>query len=129
MFFVQLRRYLNPRCPFGMRFFELTLLNQERDDRKADFNADFSQLQEILRHSLHVGEAISVTVGTTKDMRKCRRKILHRNSGNSGDDTLLQDKTHYHMAFQTQLIQNFSLRQQSNQNRLQTEITLVCSRG
>lgn len=121
--FVRLRRY-DPLC-WSAAAFQLTVLDQERERLKGHFNADFSQFQEILRHSNHISEVINVTVGTTEEMRKCRKKILHRNPGNMHDEKLLQDRTHYHMAFQTQLIRNLRLRQQSNQDRLQSEITLV----
>ncbi|KAH8719558.1 hypothetical protein GQ44DRAFT_775259 [Phaeosphaeriaceae sp. PMI808] len=122
-------------------------IEKKREKEKSHINVDFSQLQEILRHSIHVGEVLAVGVATTTELRKCRKKLMPRlprtkatDSGNQDEASKNEqvakgemegkydwgnDPLNYHFGFQTQMMQNTKFRQQSNQDRLNSEITLA----
>jgi hypothetical protein len=120
--FAQLRRYQS--LSLHPQHAQLTVLDQDREKQK-NFEVDFSLLQEISRHSFHVGEVLTVTMGTTEEMRQWRQALLPAISGKQDKQQLDRDKTNSYLSFQTQILKSFKLRQQSNQDRLQAEITLV----
>jgi hypothetical protein len=102
----------------------LTRCTQEREEQK-DFEFDFSLLQEISRHSIHVGEVLAVTIDTASSLRESRQTLLPIILDTDDQKKLDQDKTNLYLRFQTQILKNFKWRQQSNHDRLQAEITLA----
>lgn len=106
---------------------KLTLLNQTREKQKGkkDKETDFSLLHEISRHSLHVKEVIAVTSETVEDLRKQRQAILQVALEKQKKSPPAWEKVNSYLKFQTQILRNYQLRQQSNHERLQAEITLV----
>lgn len=91
---------------------------QTREDHLA-IDTDFSQLHEISRHATHSKETLSVTSDSMNAMRQ-RHLDFHERSNNAR-----WMATQQHISFQGQLIRNLKLRAQANQERLQSEITLV----
>jgi hypothetical protein len=90
---------------------------QTREDLAID--TDFSQLHEISRHATHSKETLLVTSDSMNAMRQ-RHLEFHRHSKDAR-----WTATQQHISFQGQLIGNLNLRAQANQERLQSEITLV----
>lgn len=99
--------------------------------RKSNFESDFSMFQEIMRHSIHVGEVLAVTAKTTIDMRQCRKLLLCLSRKKTfqlpllNEETQIWDRAEQRMVLQGQILGNLKLRQQSNHERLQTEVSLV----
>ncbi|OCL03250.1 hypothetical protein AOQ84DRAFT_303154 [Glonium stellatum] len=98
---------------------------------KTNFESDFSMFQEVMRHSIHVGEVLNVSIKTTGEMRQCRKALLPLIQPKAPRSPILDkelptwDKTDQRMNLQTQIFGNLSYRQQSNHQRLQTEISLA----
>ena len=98
-------------------------VEQEREKNRA-VDADFSEMHEISRHATHSTETLSATMLSMEAMR-ARHKNFHQRSHATTTRNACWITTQQHMELQGQLIRNFKLRSQANQERLQSEITLV----
>ncbi|KAH8711821.1 hypothetical protein GQ44DRAFT_714242 [Phaeosphaeriaceae sp. PMI808] len=86
---------------------------------------DFSELHEISRHATHSTETLIVAAQSIAAMQERHREFRERSiSATSAKKTNFRD-LQQHMEFQAQLIRNMVERSRSNQERLQSEITLA----
>jgi len=92
-------------------------------DQSAD--ADFGRLHEISRHATHSSETLTVTIQTIESMLKRHKDFYDGSRSQTAVTGTDWRATHQYIDFQAQLIRNLKLRSQANQERLQSEITLV----
>jgi hypothetical protein len=90
-------------------------------------NPDYARLHEIARHVTHSSETLEVAVGTVDSMLRQHKEFLEERPGKASETATvcISKRTAKILEFQSQMLQNFKLRSQSNGERLQNEITLV----
>jgi hypothetical protein len=88
-------------------------------------DADFSGLHEISRHATHSTETLDVTIQSLKTVRQRHRELHEHAASTTAGTEASWKQSQQHMDFQVQLIHNLQLRSAANQERLQSEITLV----
>jgi hypothetical protein len=104
---------------------KMILLTAYEKHREGVTETSFSKLNEISRHATHSTETLSVTTQSLEIMQQ-RHRSFHESSPSPNAATQTFPETaQQHMNFQAQLIHNLKLRSCANQERLQSEITLV----
>jgi hypothetical protein len=110
---------------FACKLLKSILLTAYAKDREGVTETSFSKLNEISRHATHSTETLSVTTQSLEVMQQ-RHRSFHESSPspNAATETFLET-AQQNMNFQALLIHNLKLRSCANQERLQSEITLV----
>ncbi|KAL9112360.1 MAG: hypothetical protein Q9187_007783, partial [Circinaria calcarea] len=94
-------------------------------EKNYDFELDFPRLHEISRHSIHCCEVLTVAAETTSQLTAEQKEVCTRIYQPPEKLPRSFDTTHKHLSFQMQFIRNLKFRSESNQQRLQAEITLA----
>ncbi|OCK73627.1 hypothetical protein K432DRAFT_387294 [Lepidopterella palustris CBS 459.81] len=108
---------------------------ENMDILNLQYESDFSEFQEIMRHSIHIGEVLSVSTKNIGEMRQCREDLLRlfhpeaRQDSAADNKPRVWDKTDQRMKLHAQIFGNLKHRQESNHERLRTEISLAYNLG
>ncbi|OCK73236.1 purine and uridine phosphorylase, partial [Lepidopterella palustris CBS 459.81] len=82
---------------------------------------DYGLLHEIARHAIHVSETLVVASESVKDLQRQQRDFMAKQSLSNGTWSTAHDP----FQFPLRILQSLLSRSESNQARLQNEITLV----
>lgn len=83
----------------------------------------FKPMHDVSRHAIHTAEILSATIETMTELQRYRTDIHKQLPIDLDQDYKEQAKAY--MDFQIQLVKSLKLRSESNQKRLENEVSLV----
>jgi hypothetical protein len=89
-------------------------------------DANFFALHEISRHAIHSTETLTVASQSMEALGNRQHEVFESLMSSSKLNGAYCSEAEQHTQFHAQLLRNFRLRSQANQERLQNEIVLVC---
>ncbi|KAI5464687.1 hypothetical protein BGZ63DRAFT_378374 [Mariannaea sp. PMI_226] len=98
-------------------------IEQQRKDKGVVVG--FKEMHEISRHAIHISEVLEVTVNTFEGLLRQGKTVYGMKKRETPDDETYCEQALENLSFQAQMIKSLKLRNDSNNERLKSEIQVA----